>query len=108
MEMARRHGDFALAGVACTLTLDEAGTCNEARIALFGVGDGPVLSTAAAAALKGTKPGDDAFRAAATAVEAEIDPPSDIHASADYRRSLSNVLTRRALTIAAERAGVAA
>ena len=108
LEMARRHGDFALAGVACTVTLDEAGNCNAARIALFGVGDGPVLSTAGSDALKGRKPVVDAFLGAAAAVEAEVDPPSDIHASADYRRSLSKVLTRRALTIAAERAGVAA
>src|SRR5688572_4023725 len=53
VEMARRHGDFALAGVACTITLDESGRCSNARIALFGVGDGPVLNTAAAAILVG-------------------------------------------------------
>lgn len=106
LEMARRHGDFALAGVACTLTLDSEGNCDEARLALFGVGDGPILSTGAAAALKGAKPNRDAFRAAADAVESEVDPPSDIHASAEYRRSLSGVLTRRALIRAAERAAM--
>jgi CO/xanthine dehydrogenase FAD-binding subunit len=47
-EMARRHGDFALAGVACVLSLDESGRCARARVSLFGVGDGPVVSTVAA------------------------------------------------------------
>ncbi len=107
-EMARRHGDFALAGVACTLTTDAAGRCTQARVVLLGVGDGPVVSVGAAAALAGAEPGDEAFRAAASAAEGEVDPPSDIHASAGYRRSLAGVLTRRALARAAERAGAPA
>jgi carbon-monoxide dehydrogenase medium subunit len=105
VEMARRHGDFALAGVACTLTLDDNGACANARIALFGVGDGPVVSTGTAAVMAGAMPGPDAFRAAAAAAEHEVDPPSDIHATAAYRRHLVGVLTRRALARAAERAG---
>ena len=104
VEMARRHGDFALAGVACTMTVDEAGNCAHARVVLFGVGDGPIVS-GSAAALIGAKPGPNAFRAAAAAIESEVDPPSDIHATAAYRRSLIEVLTRRALGKAAERAG---
>ena len=105
VEMARRHGDFALAGVACTVTVDDNGACANARIALFGVGDGPVVSTGAAAVMEGATPGPDVFRAAAAAVEGEVDPPSDIHATAPYRRHLVGVLTRRALARAAERAG---
>ncbi len=101
VEMARRHGDFALAGVACTLTVDAKGNCEQARVALFGVGDGPVLSSGAAAILKGATPGAEVFREAAAAVEQEVDPPSDIHATAAYRRSLIEVLTRRALANAA-------
>lgn len=101
LEMARRHGDFALAGVACTLTLDESDRCAQARIALFGVGDGPMVSTGAAAVLIGATPGPATFQEAAAAVEKEVDPPSDIHATAAYRRSLIAVLTRRALARAA-------
>lgn len=106
LEMARRHGDFALAGIACTLTLDSDGTCKSARIVAFGVGDGPVLSTKAAV-LVGAKPEPKVLSDAAAAVAADVDPPSDIHASGEYRRSLVEVLTRRALTRAAERATVA-
>lgn len=101
VEMARRHGDFALAGVAATLTLDAMGRCLSARVALFGVGDGPIVSVGAAAVLSGAMPGPGAFKEAAAAVESEVDPPSDIHATAAYRRSLIEVLTRRALARAA-------
>jgi carbon-monoxide dehydrogenase medium subunit len=104
IEMARRHGDFALAGVATSLTLDASGRCSSARVVLFGVGDGPVVSAAAARTLVGAPPDEHAVDEASAAVESEIDPPSDIHASAKYRKHLSVVLVRRALTRAAERA----
>ena len=103
LEMARRHGDFALAGVACTLTLDDTGTCEDARIVAFGIGDGPVLCTAAAEVLVGATPGLEVFREAASVVASDVTPSSDVHASAAYRRSLVEVLTRRALARAAER-----
>lgn len=103
LEMARRHGDFALAGVACTLTLDDTGNCEGARIVAFGIGDGPILCTAAAEVLVGATPGLEVFREAASVVASDVTPPSDVHASAAYRRSLVEVLTRRALARAAER-----
>lgn len=106
LEMARRHGDFALAGVACTITLDDSGHCSNARIALFGVGDAAVLSAAAASIIVGSKPDHRIIGEAAAAAEAAVDPPSDIHATAAYRRSLIGVLTRRGLLRAVERAGV--
>ena len=105
LEMARRHGDFALAGVACAITVDDSGQCSNARIALFGVGDGPVMSTAAAM-LIGAKPDQAVIREVVAAAEAAVDPPSDIHATAAYRRRLTGVLTRRALSRAVDRAGV--
>ena len=105
IEMARRHGDFALAGVACAITLDDAARCVKARVALFGVGDGPVLSAAAARILVGATPEDNVIKDAAAAAQAEADPPTDIHASAAYRRHLIGVLTRRALARAVARAG---
>jgi aerobic carbon-monoxide dehydrogenase medium subunit len=103
LEVARRHGDFALVGVAVELVVD-AGTCRSARIALLSVGDGPVLATSAMAAVAGTIPDATRIEDAARAVEDDIDPPSDIHASAAYRRHLAKVLVRRALTRAVERA----
>jgi CO/xanthine dehydrogenase FAD-binding subunit len=104
-EISRRHGDFALVGVAASVTLDEAGNCSGARIALLSVGDRPMLAEQAAKALAGQTPSADAIRASANAAaSADIDPSSDIHASAKYRRQLAGVLTRRALTVAFERA----
>ena len=103
-EVARRHGDYALVGVATALTLDEAGRCRQARIALLSVGDGPVLAKKAAALLVGERPTPDLITTVAeTVARDEIDPASDIHASAAYRRHLAKVLTRRALTEAFER-----
>jgi len=76
-----------------------------ARLALFGVGDGPVRAAQAEAALLGQTPEPDALRAAAAlAAERDCEPPSDIHASAAYRRQLVRVLTRRALESAITRA----
>lgn len=97
-EISRRHGDFALVGVAAIVELDEQGRCANARIALLSVGDRPMLAETAAAILKEQMPSADAIRAAAEAAATEdIDPPSDIHASSKYRRQLASVLTRRVL-----------
>ncbi len=104
-EIARRHGDFALAGVAVAVNLDVDGRCAGARIALLSVGDRPMLSEHASEVLQGHPPSEEGIREAADAVAAQdIDPASDIHASARYRRHLANVLTRRALERAFERA----
>ena len=105
LEVARRHHDFALVGVTAVVTLDGRDRCQQARLVLFSVGDGPVLARGAAKALIGQSPTPEAIRAAAeTAATADIDPGSDIHASAEYRRHLAAVLSRRALTQAFERA----
>jgi CO/xanthine dehydrogenase FAD-binding subunit len=106
-EISRRHGDFALVGVAAAVTLDADGRCASARIALLSVGDSPMLAEQASAVLKGQVPSADGIKAAAdAAAQQDIDPPSDIHASAKYRRQLANVLTRRVLTRAFERAAL--
>jgi len=105
MEVARRPHDFALAGVAAVVTLDEAGHCEQARIVFLSAGESPVLAGRAAEALQGQAPSQEAIRAAAEiAASEEIDPSSDIHATADFRRHLSNVLCRRALEQAFQRA----
>lgn len=104
-EMSRRRGDFALVGVAAAVHIDEQGRCSEARIALLSVGDRPMLAEHAARALVGVPPSPESIRAAAdAAANRDIDPPTDIHASARYRRQLANVLTRRALERAFKRA----
>jgi len=105
VETARRHGDYALAGVACRVTLDEVGRCAEARLVFLSVGDGPVEASRAGAGLAGEAPTDAAIEAAArTAAEQEIDPLGDIHASTDFKRHLAGVLAGRALRRAVDRA----
>ena len=105
-EAARRHGDYALVGVAASVTLDDNHKCEDARLAFLSVGDRPLPAPRAVEVLKGQAPTSDLIREAAeTAARADVDDPtSDIHASADYRRHLVNVLARRALTQAFDRA----
>ena len=104
-EISRRHGDFALVGVAAAVQLDDQGNCADARIALLSVGDRPMLAREAGKALVGRPPSAESIAAAANAAATtDIDPSGDIHASARYRRHLANVLTRRVLTRAFERA----
>jgi CO/xanthine dehydrogenase FAD-binding subunit len=105
MEVARRPHDFALAGVAAVVSLDENGRCKQARIVFLSAGDNPMIARQAAESLKGQAPTQESIRSAAeTAASEEIDPSSDIHATADFRRHLANVLCRRALAQAFRRA----
>jgi CO/xanthine dehydrogenase FAD-binding subunit len=107
MEIARRPHDFALVGVAVGVTLNGSDRCQEARIVFLSVGDGPVVAHQAAELLKDQEPTPEALRAAAEKAAADdIDPSSDIHASANYRRQLAKVLTRRALDQALQRAKI--
>ncbi len=108
-EVARRHGDFAMAGVAATLTLDGNGRCSDARVVPFGVGATPLRASGAEEIMRGESPSESLFTEVGRKAGAELeDPTSDIHAPADYRRHLVQVLTQRALVEAAARAGEAA
>ncbi|MDB5642486.1 MAG: molybdopterin dehydrogenase FAD-binding protein, partial [Hyphomicrobiales bacterium] len=96
LEVARRRGDFAVAGVATVVTLKD-GVCTAARIALCGVADCAVLASASEA-LVGVSPDAARIAAVASAVAAALDPPGGLQASPGYQRHLANVLTARALT----------
>jgi carbon-monoxide dehydrogenase medium subunit len=103
-EFARRHGDYALLGVAALVTLDGE-RCREARLVFLGGGEVPREAPEAARLLESQGLTDDAIAdAAELAVTREIEPSPDIHATAAYKRQLARVLTRRALTSARERA----
>ena len=104
LELSRRRGDFALIGVACTLRLDEAGLCAEARIGLCNAGDGPVFAAEAGESLVGRQIGRPEIDQAAELVQRAIDPGGSIHASKEFQRHLAGVLTARALTTANQRA----
>jgi aerobic carbon-monoxide dehydrogenase medium subunit len=101
-EVARRHGDFALVGVAA-LIMREAGRVVRARIALFGAGPTPLRAEAAEHALAGREATPKHVAAAAAAGAAALAPVADLHASADYRRRVARTLLERALTDAAAR-----
>lgn len=105
VELARRHGDFALVGVACTLALASSGRIGEARLALTGVGVTPVRARAAEGFLAGREPAPGVFAEAGRLAAAATAPESDIHATAAYRRQLAEVLTARALDTAYARTG---
>jgi aerobic carbon-monoxide dehydrogenase medium subunit len=104
-EEARRHGDYAMVGVAAVVGVDDTGACTEARLVYLSVGDGPFAATAAAASLVGQPLGEASIAAAAEGAAAEIDPNGDIHASAGFKRHLTRAFTARALRRAAARAG---
>jgi len=104
-EIARRRGDYAIVGVATTVTVDESGKCTQASIALLSVGEGPVQAQQATALLHGQAPTPALIAdAAQTAATRDIDPNGDIHASAAFRRHLAQVLVRQTLTEAFARA----
>jgi aerobic carbon-monoxide dehydrogenase medium subunit len=108
VELARRHGDYAMAGLAALVTLSEDGTIKETRLVYLNVGDGPADAVTACASLLGKKPVDTAFKEAAQiASQEDMAPFGNLHASADYQRHLSVVLTERALAKAYERAKAA-
>jgi aerobic carbon-monoxide dehydrogenase medium subunit len=102
-EIARRHGDFAIVAVAVLLGCGRDRRIDFARVALGGVGAAPLRMIAAEQALLGEWPDADLFRRAGDIAAQAVDPPADIHASSSYRRHLTAVLVRRALTTAASR-----
>tara|TARA_Y100000588_G_scaffold76019_1_gene79293 strand:- start:84 stop:956 length:873 start_codon:yes stop_codon:yes gene_type:complete len=103
LEMARRHGDFAMAGAGALMTLNSDGTIARVAVALTGVDTGPVRLHDAETALTGQLPSEAVFAEAAKSAEtvAGID---DVHASAAYRQRLAVVYARRALIKAYDRA----
>jgi len=106
MEVAPRSGDYALMGVATSVTLDENGKCKSAKLVYLNAGDGPVDAVEAAQSLVGESLNDELIESAALhASEKEISPFGNIHASAEFQRHLAKALTMKTLQIAAERAG---
>jgi CO/xanthine dehydrogenase FAD-binding subunit len=104
LEESRRHGDFAMVGVAALITIDAERRCTRAAVALTGVGGTPHVVTAATDMLVGYVPDEARIAEVARVAAAGVAPESDIHASAAFRRHLSGVLTRRALHQAVARA----
>jgi aerobic carbon-monoxide dehydrogenase medium subunit len=96
IELARRHGDYALVGVAVHGPV-AGGTFGALRIVYFGVGDKATLATNAAQALEGQSLTDETLSRAQEALNGDLDPSSDLHGSAEFKSHLARVLLDRAL-----------
>jgi carbon-monoxide dehydrogenase medium subunit len=97
-EFARRRGDFAVAGVAAYYDVDAQGRAANAHVGVIGACTLPHRVPAAEAALNGQRIDEKVIAAAAKALTASVEPPEDLHASAEYRASLAGTLLERVLT----------
>lgn len=104
LKLERKVGDFAIAGVAAYLTLDDRGAVKSAGIGLTNVGSTALRAKRAEAALVGTMADEKAITAAAAAAAAESQPTADLRGPADYKRDVVRVLTSRAIRRALARA----
>jgi len=104
-ELARRHGDFAIAGATVAIELGEGDTVRRCAIAMFGVGSVPERGTAAETAAVGVSLGDlDPTQLGELATSGLDNIPTDAHGPADYRRHVAGVMVARAWRRAAEEA----
>ncbi len=104
LKLERKVGDFATAGVAAQITLDDAGNCAKAGVGLTNVGMTPIKATKTEAFLAGKTLDEATIKQASETAASESQPTDDIRGSADYKRDLVRVLTARALTRALDRA----
>jgi aerobic carbon-monoxide dehydrogenase medium subunit len=102
-EVARRHGDFAIVGLAASLTLSD-GAISDARLAFAGISDVPVRAAGAEDLLLGEIPSSELFDESARRATEGIDPPADLHGSSEYRKKVAATLVRRGLQAAADNA----
>ncbi len=96
LELARRHGDYAMVGIAIHAKLS-GGVIGDAKLVYFAAGERPVVATAAAAAIDGKAPTEETYEEAAAALDDDLDPPADLNADPATRLHLARVITRRAL-----------
>lgn len=101
-EFARRHGDYAIVGVAALCTVDAQKRLDRVSLTICGVAPGPVRMHEVETALRGRPMDEDALRIASDAARA-LDVMTDAHVSTDYRQHLAGVLTERALKSAFSR-----
>ena len=103
VEVARRHGDFAMGGAVAVLALEQ-GKVVHARVGVMSAALTPVRSEESELLLMGEEPIDELLAEAAERVSGAVDPLDDVHAPAEYKRHLAKVTTRRALRAARDRA----
>jgi carbon-monoxide dehydrogenase medium subunit len=99
VEFSRRHGDFALAGVASMIVLAKDGACSDVRVTAFGVGPRPMRLEDAEYALHGNRLDPALLQETARRAAAETSPTDNNHATAVYRRHLIEVLVERSINV---------
>src|SRR6201993_3427954 len=99
-EVARRHGDFAIVGLAVSLVLSGE-VISDARLAFAGLSDVPVRAAAAEDLLVGERPSAELFDEAARRATEDLDPPADLHGSSDDRKTVAATVGGRGLRAAA-------
>ena len=108
VEVARRHGDYALVGLVTRLEVDADNLIVDAALAFFGAASTAIRVPTAEETLVGAPAVTDTFAAAAQIVSSELNPPADIHGSTPYRKHLAGALTRRGLDAAVATIGAPA
>jgi len=103
LEISRRRGDFAMAGLAALLTIEE-GKVQRLRLSFCAVGDRPILWTEQELQMAGEVLNDDLIQHLAETTSAALRPIADVHGSAAYKRQVAAVLVRRAIRVAQLRA----
>lgn len=101
LEMSRRHGDFAIAGVACLLAVDAQSKIEKVAVSVIGVSNGAARLRQAEQALLGDACTDDLIRAASQEIE-QLEAPADAHHSGDFRKRTAKTLFCRAVQNAYE------
>ena len=108
VEVARRHGDYALVGLVTRLEVGADNVITDAALAFFGAGATAIRVPVAEETLVGAPAAADTFATAAQIVSSELNPPADIHGSTHYRKHLAGTLTRRGLDAAVATIGAPA
>jgi carbon-monoxide dehydrogenase medium subunit len=104
LKLERKVGDFATAGVAAQVTIDEHDSCTRVGIGLTNVGATPIMATEAHSFLQGKPLDEPTIAQASELVAAAADPVADRRGSSEYKRDIVRVLAKRALRLAARRA----
>ena len=104
LKLERKVGDFATAGVAAQVTLDKKGVCQGAGIGLTNAGNVPIRVSEAEDLLTGQKPDENLIKHAAQLAEDVAEPSEDLRGSVEYKKAMIKELTKRALTLAFDRA----
>ncbi|WP_144552947.1 xanthine dehydrogenase family protein subunit M [Peribacillus simplex] len=104
VEVARRHGDFGLVEVAAVVDLSEDGSFSEVKLAIGGVNSVPTALGDVERLLVGKEPTEEIYKDASVLTMEIIEPESDLHGTAEYRRELSGTMVIRALKLATIRA----